>query len=211
MSVTAVTCQINVCMKCWNVLTGCYLFIFIFWNVSDSVLVWLTFNELFKMNRLISDGVWKCKKPCAIQTSVSLNYARNASLFLIEARARFTERLSLKIICFDSSECVIPLKLSVLFIFSFVITFCFIASLFSHWHETKNEITVFILFIFVLTLASISISCGMNRNRSNTNNNRKKMICKIAHINFHTDYRYVVRVEYCLDTLNNEQDSFFSL
>lgn len=134
-------------------------------------LAWLrlTFNELLKMIRLISDGVWKCKNR-AIWTSVSLNYARNASLFL--KLVHVSLRASLKIICFDSSECVIRLSCLFLFIFRFVyyVLFHRFCSVIDMKQKRNNG---YILFILVLTLASISISCVMNRNRSDNNNNNE--------------------------------------
>ena len=53
---------------------------------------------------------------------------------------------------------------------------------------------------FTLAIRGERMHKSKKRRRLVDNNNRKKIICKIAHINFHTDYRYVVRVEYCLDT-----------
>lgn len=169
MNVTAVTCHFNVLevLKCADRLLFVYLH---FWNVCDSFLVWLTFNELLEMNRLISDGVWKCKSVLFEHLYPWTTHEMQVYFWLKLVHVLL--RGSLKIICFNSSECVIRLScLFYLFFFRFYVLFHRFCSVIDMKQKRNNG---YILFILVLTLVSISISCGMNRNRSNNNNEYKR-------------------------------------
>lgn len=155
MIVTAVTCHLNVyeVLKCADRL--CYLFIFIFemWAFQ----FWFDWPSMncSKWTDLISDGVWKCKTVRFKHLYPWTTHEMQVYFWLKLVHVLL--RRSLKIICFDSSECVIRLSCPLyLFFFRYYVLFHRFCSVIDMKQKRNNG---YILFILVLTLVSISISC----------------------------------------------------